>query len=236
MILAPGHPNSQNYEDVKVGTRPESQAHPSGAVQSSAAEDQSAPIGRTPGRDFAPNENFGARAAVVRGLAFQQRDAPSLGAEAVSFCDMTGRSLSSSFQAMGRWRRSCGSQVSPPRDPCQRSFCRLNVGSASALEALGVSRSRADKRTKHDATRSDQNHPTRVLMLRMWGLFGFFWARGGCVGSTGGLSPLPPVDGRRDLSSFVVCRFVRRPVRSCCAFCTSRPRGSVQGESRKCSS
>ena len=75
MILTSGHPDSQRVEDVKVGTRPETQAHPSGAVQRSAAEDQSVPIGRPPGCDFASHENFSVGATVVRRPAFQQRDA-----------------------------------------------------------------------------------------------------------------------------------------------------------------
>ena len=113
------------------------------------------------------------------------------------------------------------------REACAKGAVAAPQSASSALEALGVRGAHNSKRANHDAARSDQNHPTRVLMLRMLGLFGCFCVQGGCV--WGGPFPRSPVCGQKDFSSFVACSFVRLSRSQCFA---SRPRGSVQGRSR----
>ena len=113
------------------------------------------------------------------------------------------------------------------REACAKGVVAAPQSASSALEALGVRGAHNAKRANHDAARSDQNHPTRVLMLRMLGLFGCFCDQGGCF--WGGPFPRSPVCGQKDFSSFVACSFVRLSSSQCLA---SRPRGSVQGRSR----
>ena len=113
------------------------------------------------------------------------------------------------------------------REACAKGAVAAPQSASSALEALGVRGAHNTKRANHDAARSDQNHPTRVLMLRMLGLFGCFCVQGGCF--WGGPFPRSPVCGQKDFSSFVACSFVRLSRSQCFA---SRPRGSVQGRSR----
>ena len=113
------------------------------------------------------------------------------------------------------------------REACAKGAVAAPQSASSALEALGVRGAHNTKRANHDAARSDQNHPTRVLMLRMLGLFGCFCVQGGCF--WGGPFPRSPVCGQKDFSSFVACSFVPLSRSQCFA---SRPRGSVQGRSR----
>ena len=113
------------------------------------------------------------------------------------------------------------------REACAKGAVAAPQSASSALEALGVRGAHNSKRANHDAARSDQNHPTRVLMLRMLGLFGCFCVQGGCF--WGGPFPRSPVCGQKDFSSFVACSFVRVSRSQCVG---SRPRGSVQGRSR----
>ena len=89
------------------------------------------------------------------------------------------------------------------REACAKGAVAAPRSASSALEALGVRGARNTKRANHDAARSDQNHPTRVLMLRMLGLFGCFCVQGGCF--WGGPFPRSPVCGQKDFSSFVAC-------------------------------
>ena len=92
------------------------------------------------------------------------------------------------------------------REACAKGTVAAPQSASSALEALGVRGAHNAKRANHDAARSDQNHPTRVLMLRMLGLFGCFCVRDGCF--WGGPFPRSPVCGQKDFSSFVACSFV----------------------------
>ena len=99
------------------------------------------------------------------------------------------------------------------REACAKGAVAAPQSASSALEALGVRGAHNTKRANHDAARSDQNHPTRVLMLRMLGLFRVCSVRV-CLGRA-----VSQVAGLRAEGFFVVRRVQLRSSVSQPVFC-----------------